>query len=106
MQKNQVLINYFLSNIFVIITPDTKPQNGDPIFKKTKSDIVIKKAIKAPKEQLPEKATIKVFFKTSSKAIPPNVEINAGGQVVIKPVKKGEKIPNIIHNKENIIAPV
>ena len=64
------------------------------------------KAIKAPKEQLPEKATIKVFFKTSSKAIPPNVEINAGGQVVIKPVKKGEKIPNIIHNKEKIIAPV
>ena len=28
------------------------------------------------------------FVKTSSKAIPPNVEINAGGQVVIKPVKK------------------
>ena len=50
MQKIQVFINYFLSNIFAIITPPIKPQNGDPIFKKTKSDIVIRKAINAPKE--------------------------------------------------------
>ena len=89
-----------------MITPPIKPQNGDPIFKKTKSDIVIRKAINAPKEQFPENATMKVFFKTSKRAIPPNVDINAGGHVVIKPVKNGEKIPNTMQSKENIIAPV
>ena len=49
---------------------------------------------------------MKVFFKTSKRAIPPNVDINAGGHVVIKPVKNGEKIPNTMQSKENIIAPV
>ena len=83
--------------------PNNNPQNGDPIFSITKSDIVIKKDIRAPSEWLPEKADIKVFFNTINKAIPPRVAINAGGQVVINPVKKGEKIPKHMQSKEKII---
>ena len=49
---------------------------------------------------------MKVFFNTSNRAMPPNVDINAGGQFVIKPVKNGEKIPNIMQSKEKMIAPV
>ena len=56
-----------------------------------------------PSEKFPEKAEIKVFFKTINNAIPPSDAIKPGGQDEIKPVKKGEKIPKATQSKEKTI---
>ena len=64
---------------------------------------MIRKDTNAPNEKLPEKAEIKVFFKTINNAIPPRDAIKPGGQDDIKPVKKGEKIPNVIQSKAKTI---
>ena len=86
-----------------INNPPSNPQKGDPILRKTKSDIVIRKDTSAPSEKLPEKAAINVFFKTINNAIPPREAMKPGGQEEMNPVKKGEKIPKVMQSKEKTI---
>ena len=94
---------FLFSYILAIRKPPTSPQKGDPIFRKVKSDMVIRKDTRAPNEKCPEKAEINVFFKTINNAIPPKDAIKPGGQDDMNPVKNGEKIPNAIQSKAKII---
>ena len=76
------------------------------MLKRLKPDKVTRNVISAPSDLLFLNASTKDCFNTVNNASPPRVMINSWGNWFSIFKTNGEYNPNMMHNKENIIAEI
>ena len=95
-----------LSTIRLVVTPKTRPQNGDPIFRIGTPATVMRKAIRAPYVKPSPNEIWKADCNVRSRASPASVLRKAAGVAISRFVTTGAKTPNKIAITPSITPPI
>ena len=98
--------NALRSSVVDAMKPNRRPQKGDPILKRLKSETVTIKEMSAPRVKFPLKAILKLPLRTFKSAKPTRVAMKAFGVPRIRVVNNGDNSPNVITPMHAMIAAV